>query len=472
MKNINAFILAIIFLVIVQFAMAAPANDSWQSAELISGVLGTKNATTVEATAQPCEPQHVFPDDDPNIPQRTVWYKWIVPFAGSYTFKVQSVNATSISAYVVVPNLCNGNIVSMPVRISENRVHMVPNQGLEARITFPVAAGTLVYIAADGYSNSGGSEFTLSWDRTKYRYSTQLDTRDSATDLVITRENNGITEWWFNRTNGLFGMPKHGAMQFGRTTDKKLMGDFNGDGLTDFAAIRPENGQLTWWILNRDGQVLKVVPFGLATDRPIVGDYDGDGIADIAVTRDEANNLKTWHFLRSSDGSYYSGQFGISTDAEMVGDFDGDGRTDVTVLRLTGADYSWYTLRSADGAVVSRPFGRLGDIPQAADMNRDGRTDYVMFRMNAPFDAPDTAGKWYMITSGSNGQVVAKDWGQLMDRPQLGDYNGDGFLDLTVFRNGIWWVNASYDGPMALGFGQAGDKPMSDLGVQNAFLGF
>ena len=473
-KNFNAIMLAALFLTLSQIAIAAaPANDTWQSAVLISGVSGTKTGTTAEATAQQCEPMHIFPDDDSMPAAKTVWFKWIAPFNGSYTFRVNSTTTTSLSAYVVVPNLCNGNVVSMPVRISENRVYTTPGQlGVEARITFPAAAGTLLYFAADAYTNQDGAEFTLTWDKTKFRYNTQLDYRDGGTDLVITRENSGITEWWFNRTNGLYGYPKHGAMQFGRTTDMKLMGDYNGDGMTDFAAIRPENGQLTWWILSRDGQVLKVVPFGLSTDRPIVGDYDGDGIADIAVTRGEANGLKTWHFLRSSDGSYSNTQFGLATDRATIGDFDADGRTDIVVLRLAGADFTWYILRSADGVVVSRQFGRSGDIPQSADMNRDGTTDMVMYRMNAIGDPPDTAGRWFIINTGGNGQVYSKDWGQLMDRPQIGDYNGDGYVDLTVFRQGIWWLNMSTTGAIAQGFGQAGDRPMSDLGLQSAFLSF
>ena len=471
-KTINAIILATLFVTMTQLVMAVPANDTWQSAEPMTATSGTRTGTTADATVQPCEPVHIFPDDDPMAPKKTVWYRWQAPFNGSYTFKVASSFQTSLSVYVLGTVPCGVNTIAMPVRITENRAFMDPTTpGSEAKVTFAATAGGVYYLAADGYGTTQGS-FTLTWEKTKYRYNVQLDSRDRGTDLVITRPGpNSVTEWWFYRGNNVNGYQKFGAMQFGRSTDRKLMGDFNGDGLTDFAAVRPENGQLTWWIIDRDGNVLKVVPFGLASDRPIVGDYDGDGIADIAVTRNEGN-LKTWYILRSSNGSYSSAQFGLSTDREMVGDYDGDGRTDLVVLRLNGNDYTWYMLLSSNNAVQWRNFGRFGDIPQAVDMNLDGVMDWVMFRANAPVDPVSTAGKWYFINTGSNGQTIVKDWGQTGDWPQVGDYDGDGFVDLAVFRSGTWWLARSGYGAIAVGFGQAGDRPMSDLGIGNAFLTF
>jgi hypothetical protein len=63
------------------------------------------------------------------------------------------------------------------------------------------------------------------------------------------------------------------------------------------------------------------VQFGISTDKPVVGDYDGDSRADYAVYR--ASN-GVWYLLQSTNG-FTGVQFGISTDKPVVGDYDDDG---------------------------------------------------------------------------------------------------------------------------------------------------
>jgi hypothetical protein len=56
---------------------------------------------------------------------------------------------------------------------------------------------------------------------------------------------------------------------------------------------------------SRDG--FGAVQFGISTDKPVVGDYDGDGRADQAVYRP---SNATWYILGSRQG-FTSIQFGI-----------------------------------------------------------------------------------------------------------------------------------------------------------------
>ena len=156
MKNIiKAIILATFVLSLTQFLIAAaPTHDNWSSAELITGPSGSKTSTTAEATAQGCEPMHNFPDAGTQEPARTVWFKWLVPSSGSFTFKSNSLTPQSLSAYVMAPSICNGNVVTTPHPISENQLYLTPNQiGINTRINFGVQAGTLVFIAIDGYED-------------------------------------------------------------------------------------------------------------------------------------------------------------------------------------------------------------------------------------------------------------------------------------------------------------------------------
>jgi hypothetical protein len=419
---------------------------------------------------QSCEQPNVTPEGGVQFPQYTVWYKYIVPESASYTFTTTSTGQMVLSANAITLASCGGNIVNRPYGLIANDLFSKPGSSQTlAKITFYAKGGATIYIGVNGLVQA---DFVLSWERTKYKYNTQLDTGNHASDIVVTRDTGENTEWWFTRLFHTGSYQKNGAMAFGRPTDKKLLGDFNGDGITDFVAVRPENGHLTWWIIDRAGNLIKVAQFGLDTDRPIAGDYDGDGAADMAVTRVEPGGQKTWHFLSSKNGAYTAIQFGIEGDREMIGDYDGDGRTDVAVVRTSGLDLVWYILRSATFQLMTRPFGQVGDIPQVGDVDNDGKSDIVVFRASTQSQPTATLGDWYIVrsTAPTSGIQVHK-FGQANDIPQMGDHDGDGQSDFAIFRQGTWWIDPSLHQTRALGFGFPTDRPVTDLNIANTFLG-
>lgn len=81
------------------------------------------------------------------------------------------------------------------------------------------------------------------------------------------------------------GIPFYGA-----PGDIPVIGDWNGDELDDFGVFRTSDGNRpdAWWILddvNRgaNGEEYAAIQFGLTSDRPIVADYDGDGVSELGV---------------------------------------------------------------------------------------------------------------------------------------------------------------------------------------------
>lgn len=97
----------------------------------------------------------------------------------------------------------------------------------------------------------------------------------------------------------------------GRPTCNVVQADFDGDGKTDFATVSSQwNGnyhQIWWyWIRSSDGR-FDSAPFGYRVpgsgygDGAIVGDYDGDGMSDLAIIRDEPP-ARYFYINRSRDG--------------------------------------------------------------------------------------------------------------------------------------------------------------------------
>lgn len=97
--------------------------------------------------------------------------------------------------------------------------------------------------------------------------------------------------------------------------------------------------------------------------------------------------------------------------------------------------------------------------PRAADYHTgdfdgDGFTDLNIFRPQS--------GVWFSFNSGSN-TVSINQWGQNGDVPVDGDFDGDKLADRAIFRpsDGSWWIQRSSDGnPFSTVFGTNGDRPV------------
>jgi hypothetical protein len=113
------------------------------------------------------------------------------------------------------------------------------------------------------------------------------------------------------------------------------------------------------------------------------------------------------------------------------------------------ANGTWYWLTSSSGYNYASAGGKqwgsksAGDVPLVADVDGDRRSDLLVWRASS--------GTWYWLTSttGYNYRFAGGvQWGNLAlgDRPLIGDFDGDGRADLTVWRasTGTWqWLRSS-----------------------------
>ena len=133
---------------------AAPPNDAFAAAQVLTGVTGDTPGTLRYATPEPGEPAHAG-----NTAVHSVWYRWTAPATDTYSFYTCGSNPgldTVMAAYT-------GTALTALAPVADNDDgcgQFLPF--LTSRIDVSATAGTTYRIAVDGFDGAAG-DLTLTW---------------------------------------------------------------------------------------------------------------------------------------------------------------------------------------------------------------------------------------------------------------------------------------------------------------------
>jgi len=260
---------------------------------------------------------------------------------------------------------------------------------------------------------------------------------DSKQDLVVASSSDGLL---LGNGDGMFRAMV--PLSTGMAHDYAVaVGDLNGDGKPDLVFVDGYTGGVL--LGNGDGTFLpgadpgwdELYPFSVA-----MGDFNADGKLDVVLSGDNHGSGWVIPVAGNGDGTlaYVTKLYevvGIELGSGVaLSDFNGDGKQDI----VTGSGASAILSGNGDGTFQApTEFATAAGIPMAlavADFNSDGKPDLAIVN-----------GKYLDGSSGSNTVSILLGNGDgtfqtHVDYPTgtsptsvvVGDFNGDGILDLAV----------------------------------------
>jgi hypothetical protein len=205
------------------------------------------------------------------------------------------------------------------------------------------------------------------------------------------------------------------------------------------------------------------------------GDFNGDGINDFAVVNEADRTVSV--LLGKSDGTFapqVTYATGVGPLAIVTGDFNGDGNLDLAVTNgdctlsydnppdCTGTTVS-ILLGNGDGTFQPHVDYAAGNHPSsvaAADFNGDGKLDLAI-------SSPLGGGVFVLLGNGDGTfqapveYAVPSSRSLILDSLVVADFNGDGKLDLAVGGSGVSVLLGNGDGTFRAPLNSPGGAPLA-----------
>ncbi len=215
--------------------------------------------------------------------------------------------------------------------------------------------------------------------------------------------------------------------------------DFNRDGIPDLAVTNNNSNNISIFLGKGDGTFTAAIP--ASVNKPAfleVVDLNSDGKLDIAVASGFQYYISV--LFGNGDGTFQAPVIlfaGKDANGIAVGDLNGDGKPDIAVTNAnpTGGHLT-ILFNNGDGTFQPPVHLVTGNYPillKIADVNGDGKGDLIV--VDQGNQQPHKNGSMAVLLGHGDGTFDAAKLypaGELLQGFALGDFNGDGRLDVAV----------------------------------------
>ncbi|MCC6932523.1 MAG: VCBS repeat-containing protein [Deltaproteobacteria bacterium] len=258
--------------------------------------------------------------------------------------------------------------------------------------------------------------------------------RDGLSDFATAEGNDSSATW---KVRYSIDLANQRSAIVAAKGDALVPADYDGDGVVQPATVTAISADVIRWRIKNPSGSDTVVDYGKNGDKPLPGDFDCDGKADLAVVRKKDGIFLFWYMQLSSGTNINDKLFGLNADLPFVGDVDGDGCTEMVVARPTGTTVEWYYKDIYNSTHKMLSWGLPTDtVLSPMDMNGDNIDDFIVQRdvngANVVYVRYSRLDKnslsypnfpWKAINFGLTGDVTA-----------VGNYDGPGRAEVAVYR--------------------------------------
>jgi VCBS repeat-containing protein len=263
---------------------------------------------------------------------------------------------------------------------------------------------------------------------------------DGKLDFAVANQGSGNVSIRLGNGDGIFHSPGTPEVSVGSGSTSVTVADLNRDGRPDLIVTNQNAGNVSIRLGNGDGTFhspgTPEVGVGDHPTSATVADFNHDGKPDLAVTNQFSSNVSI--LLGNGDGTFHPAgsaaiSGGIQPYSVASGDFDGDGKLDLAIANRVSNDV---VIRRGDGdgmfTTAIPLFYSVGNFPSSiavGDFNHDGKLDFVTGNSSSNTVSIYLGNGDGTFTPAGTPTLTV---GTFPNSVSLGDFDGDGNLDISV----------------------------------------